>query len=114
MVDHRGKGNETEGSRADSSLGYGNLGLVFPGQFGNSELEPDQAAMQRQILDMYMKSMQQFIESLAKLKLPMGLDPNPSNADSGNVIRVMEKRKKLDVESKKDGSRIFYCSRAFF
>lgn len=114
VIDHRGKSNEIEGSGANLSSGYGNLGLVFPGRVGNSDLEADQAAMQQQIVDMYMKSMQQFTESLAKMKLPMGLDPNPSNADSGNVIRVMEKSNKLDVESKKDGSRVFYGSRAFF
>lgn len=114
VIDHGGKSNEIEGSGTNLSSGYGNLGLVFPGRVGNSDLEADQAAMQQQIVDMYMKSMQQFTESLAKMKLPMGLDPNPSNADSGNVIRVMEKSNKLDVESKKDGSRVFYGSRAFF
>jgi len=112
VADRRGKSNEVEGGGAD--LAHGNLGRVFPCQVGNSDFDTDQAAMQQQIVDMYMKSMQQFTESLAKMKLPMGLDPNRGSPDSGNVIQVIEKNDKLDVESKKDGSRVFYGSRAFF
>lgn len=37
-------------------------------------LEPEQTVVQEQIVDMYMKSMQQFTESLAKMKLPMDIE----------------------------------------
>lgn len=99
----------------DPGQGHGNTGRIFSGRVGSVDLEAEQAGMQQQIVDMYMKSMQQFTESLAKMKLPLGLDPNPDDKDSGNVIRIMDKNKKLEMESKKkDGSRVFYGSRAFF
>ncbi|KNA25124.1 hypothetical protein SOVF_009330 [Spinacia oleracea] len=110
-----GKINEIDDCTGESS-GYGNPGRVFSGQG-----EVEQSAMQQQIVDMYMKSMQQFTESLANMKLPMDLDPGPGtgtgtgNEGPGNVIRVMERGNDLDVENKKkDGSRVFYGSRAFF
>ncbi|XP_065880052.1 uncharacterized protein [Euphorbia lathyris] len=81
---------------------------------GNTNLEAEQSAMQQQIVDMYMRSMQQFTESLAKMKLPMDLD-KLENEDRGDLIQshsnnVVETEKK----KKKDGSRVFYGSRAFF
>lgn len=115
VVDSRGKSNEIEENGLDLGPGYGITGRVFSGRVGNLDLEEDQAAMQQQIVEMYMKSMQQFTESLAQMKLPMGLDPNPDDENSGNVNRVMGKSSKLDGENKKkDNSRVFYGSRAFF
>ncbi|KAK4750611.1 hypothetical protein SAY87_004093 [Trapa incisa] len=70
-------------------------------------LEPEQNAVQQQdIVDMYMKSMQQFTESLAKMKLPLDLEsekanPEKNSSSEGNA-------------SKNNGSRVFYGSRAFF
>nr|KYP34562.1 hypothetical protein KK1_044471 [Cajanus cajan] len=83
---------------------------------GNINLEAEQAAMQKQIVDMYMRSMQQFTESLAKMKLPMDLD-KPEKVDHGNgdVIQNHDNSNKLEIDQKrKDGSRVFYGSRAFF
>ncbi|CAN1250481.1 hypothetical protein LINPERPRIM_LOCUS7434 [Linum perenne] len=69
---------------------------------------------------MYMRSMQQFTESLAKMKLPMDLDkPGVGGGDliqggvhgnSNDLSRDDNDRQK----KKKDGSRVFYGSRAFF
>ncbi|KAK9735948.1 hypothetical protein RND81_04G240100 [Saponaria officinalis] len=103
------------------SMGRAVLGLDESGRV-NMDFEADQAAMQQQIVDMYMKSMQQFTESLAKMKLPMDFNPNPSlspnpnssHEDNGKLIQIMERNGNLEVENKKDSSRVFYGSRAFF
>lgn len=88
------------------------FGQVFPAPLGNFNLEAEQSALQQQIVDMYMRSMQQFTESLAKMKLPMNLDKQETE-DHGNVIQTHSN--KLEVENKKkEGSRVFYGSRAFF
>lgn len=93
---------------------------VFKSPLGNINLEAEQSAMQQQIVDMYMRSMQQFTESLAKMKLPMDLDV-PKAEDGGDVIQTQTTGDKLDQQQqqqqqkmKKDGSRVFYGSRAFF
>lgn len=56
--------------------------------------------------------MQQFTESLAKMKLPMDLDKAECE-DRSEVIPNLS-NKSLEVDKKKDGSRVFYGSRAFF
>ncbi|KAG6411406.1 hypothetical protein SASPL_129488 [Salvia splendens] len=83
-------GNSSEGSSGMTSLGD-----------DRNEEEEEEEAMQKQIVEMYVRSMRQFTESLAKMKLPMDLDKD------GNE----EKEKK-----KQDSgcSRVFYGSRAFF
>ncbi|KAI5001997.1 hypothetical protein ZWY2020_026647 [Hordeum vulgare] len=68
------------------------------------DIEAEQSAMQRQIMEMYVKSMQQFTESLGAMKLPMELD-----GDGGAGVVV-----KPEAEAGKDGARVFYGSRAFF
>lgn len=85
------------------------FGQVFSAPLGNINLEAEQSAMQQQIVDMYMRSMQQFTESLANMKLPMDLD-KAEHQDHNDMIR---NRSNLELE-KKDGSRVFYGSRAFF
>ncbi|OVA03828.1 C2 calcium-dependent membrane targeting [Macleaya cordata] len=70
-------------------------------------IEPQETMVQQDIVDMYMKSMQQFTESLAKMKLPMDTD----NGKSENTNSSSDK--KLQA-SKRTGSRVFYGSRAFF
>ena len=73
-------------------------------------IEPEQKVVQQDIVDMYMKSMQQFTESLAKMKLPLDIDSGPpSSTSSGNSSTDQ----KLQA-SKNTGSRVFYGSRAFF
>ena len=81
-------------------------------------MEPEQSVVQQDIVDMYMKSMQQFTESLANMKLPMDLETNNSSSTTTSSSSNTENggsgsAKKLQ-ESKKTGSRVFYGSRAFF
>ncbi|PIN06508.1 hypothetical protein CDL12_20941 [Handroanthus impetiginosus] len=71
----------------------------------NIKVDPEESAMQQQIVDMYMRSMQQFTESLAKMKLPMDFDKPQED--------VIEKKMEIE-KTKKDNSRVFYGSRAFF
>ncbi|KAD5960400.1 hypothetical protein E3N88_11872 [Mikania micrantha] len=68
--------------------------------------EESESDMQQQIVDMYMKSMQQFTESLANMKIPMNLEK--IKAEDEQKVEMETKKKK------KDGGRIFYGSRAFF
>ncbi|XP_010926975.1 uncharacterized protein [Elaeis guineensis] len=103
---------EAEGGAKENNV-HSNveMGSVFKSPLGNINLEAEQTAMQQQIVDMYMKSMQQFTESLAKMKLPMDLD-NPGSKDGGDVIQ--SQNDKSDPQKQKDKSRVFYGSRAFF
>ncbi|CAJ2639506.1 unnamed protein product [Trifolium pratense] len=88
------------------------FGQVFSVPPRNIDMEAEQSSMQQQIVDMYMRSMQQFTESLAKMKLPMDLDHNPDNQ---NQDVIQNPNSKLENDKKKnDGSRVFYGSRAFF
>ena len=93
-------------------MGSAKFGQVFSAPLGNINLEAEQSAMQQQIVDMYMRSMHQFTESLAKMKLPMDLD-KPESEDRGDVIQNHSTNLEID-KKKKDGSRVFYGSRAFF
>ncbi|KAJ9182576.1 hypothetical protein P3X46_006557 [Hevea brasiliensis] len=70
-------------------------------------LEPEQNVVQQDIVDMYMKSMQQFTESLAKMKLPLDIDSGPTSSGSSTSDQKVQ-------SSKNSGSRVFYGSRAFF
>lgn len=71
-------------------------------------IELEQPVVQQEIIDMYMKSMQQFTESLANMKLPMDIE-NSSSMENGSGASG----KKLQV-SKNGSGRVFYGSRAFF
>jgi hypothetical protein len=105
-------GKEEENKNDRNMGGSAKFGQVFSAPLGNFNLEAEQSAMQQQIVDMYMRSMHQFTESLAKMKLPMDLD-KPESEDRGNVIQ--NHTNKLEVDNKKkEGSRVFYGSRAFF
>ncbi|KAL2316868.1 hypothetical protein Fmac_030744 [Flemingia macrophylla] len=108
---------ENESKKSNKNIEAAKFGQVFSAPLGNINLEAEQAAMQKQIVDMYMRSMQQFTESLAKMKLPMDLD-KPEKVDhvNGDVIQNPDNNnKKLEIDQKKkDGSRVFYGSRAFF
>ncbi|CAN1135908.1 hypothetical protein LINPERPRIM_LOCUS20775 [Linum perenne] len=71
-------------------------------------IEPEQNVVQQDIVDMYMKSMQQFTDSLAKMKLPLEIDNSgPASSGSSNT-------EQKTPSSTKAGSRVFYGSRAFF
>ncbi|KAK9080611.1 hypothetical protein SSX86_000369 [Deinandra increscens subsp. villosa] len=67
----------------------------------------DQKVVQQDFVDLYMKSMQQFTESLAKMKLPLDLEKDgPESGKSGSDPTIQTP----------NGSqgRVFYGSRAFF
>ncbi|KAF5730504.1 hypothetical protein HS088_TW19G00095 [Tripterygium wilfordii] len=70
-------------------------------------IEPEQNVVQQDIVDMYMKSMQQFTESLAKMKLPLDIDSGPASSGDSSSDQKSQ-------GSKTPGSRVFYGSRAFF
>ncbi|XP_027061250.2 uncharacterized protein LOC113772494 [Coffea eugenioides] len=71
------------------------------------KIEPEQKMVQQDIVDMYMKSMQQFTESLAKMKLPMDFESGPTSSGNSSSDQKLE-------SSKNSGNRVFYGSRAFF
>ncbi|XP_021653400.2 uncharacterized protein LOC110644772 isoform X2 [Hevea brasiliensis] len=81
--------------------------------FSSKDEEGNDKEGRQQIVDMYMRSMQQFTESLSKMKLPMDLD-KPENEDRGDLIQSHSNKLELENKQKKDGSRVFYGSRAFF
>ncbi|XP_047307418.1 uncharacterized protein LOC124910784 [Impatiens glandulifera] len=66
---------------------------------------PESKMVQQDIVDMYMKSMQQFTESLAKMKLPP-VDVENGSSDSDKTTGA--------TTNKTPGSKVFYGSRAFF
>ncbi|GJN08797.1 hypothetical protein PR202_ga26753 [Eleusine coracana subsp. coracana] len=72
-------------------------------------LQSEQPVVQQEIVDMYMKSMQQFTESLAKMKLPL----NPENKSPSNDGVDSSTTEKPSPSPSKN-SRVFYGSRAFF
>ncbi|XP_020690396.1 uncharacterized protein LOC110105296 [Dendrobium catenatum] len=76
-------------------------------------LEPEQPVIQQEIVDMYMKSMQQFTESLAKMKLPMDIENNNGGGEAGNDNDPASD-KKPQASEKTSTPRVFYGSRAFF
>ncbi|XP_077229952.1 uncharacterized protein LOC143862928 [Tasmannia lanceolata] len=75
----------------------------------NIKIEPEQPVVQQEIVDLYIKSMQQFTESLAKMKLPVDIENGNNNSENANS----SSDKKLQA-SKGTGSRVFYGSSAFF
>ncbi|CAN1170434.1 hypothetical protein LINPERHAP2_LOCUS29001 [Linum perenne] len=88
-----------------------------PALIPNINSGAEESAMQQQIVDMYMRSMQQFTESLAKMKLPMDLDK--PGVGGGDLIQGVhgnsnDHNRDDNDRKKKDGSRVFYGSRAFF
>ncbi|KAK7320333.1 hypothetical protein VNO77_29722 [Canavalia gladiata] len=98
-------GGDVKDGESDSSNGVLNESFPKPIVSVNIETEPN--LVQQDIVDMYMKSMQQFTESLAKMKLPMDFESGPTS--SGNSTS----EHKLQT-SKSSNSRVFYGSRAFF
>uniref|UniRef100_A0A1J3K3Y0 C2 domain-containing protein n=1 Tax=Noccaea caerulescens TaxID=107243 RepID=A0A1J3K3Y0_NOCCA len=71
-------------------------------------VETESKVVQQDIVDMYMKSMQQFTDSLAKMKLPLDIDSPTKSENSSSDSQ------KLPTPKSKNGSRVFYGSRAFF
>ncbi|KAE8803859.1 C2 domain protein [Hordeum vulgare] len=75
-----------------------------------SVLQPRESVIQQDIVDMYMKSMQQFTDSLAKMKLPLDVKNGSPSAD--NIDSSTTEKPSPSPSSK--GPRVFYGSRAFF
>lgn len=94
-----------EENTKEGEMGISKFSKVFSAPTANVNSAAEESKMQQQIVDMYMRSMHQFTESLAKMKLPMDLD----KVEIETKTEKEEKKKK-----KKDGSRVFYGSRAFF
>lgn len=79
---------------------------------------------QKEIMDMYMKSMQQFTESLAKMKLPLDMDngsdksgsgaPAASPTDSSGTDSSAAAKKPTAGGAQEKSPKVFYGSRAFF
>lgn len=89
----------------------------------NIKIEQDHTVNQKEIVDMYMKSMQQFTESLAKMKLPHvdfengSASPSPSpspTTNSNSSENGSSTSGRRDGSAKDKSSRVFYGSRAFF
>ncbi|KAJ1392521.1 C2 domain [Sesbania bispinosa] len=99
------KNVDVKDGESDSSNGV--LNEPFPKPVVTVNIEPEPKVVQQDIVDMYMKSMQQFTESLANMKLPMDFESGPTS--SGNS----SSEQKLQT-SKSGNSRVFYGSRAFF
>ncbi|EOA13396.1 hypothetical protein CARUB_v10026435mg [Capsella rubella] len=72
------------------------------------KVEPESKVVQQDIVDMYMKSMQQFTDSLAKMKLPLDID-SPTKSENSS-----SESQKLPTPKSNNGSRVFYGSRPFF
>lgn len=96
-------------STSEAKTSEGETGISFMTPLVSVNLEPEQTVVQEQIVDMYMKSMQQFTESLAKMKLPMDIE----NQQSDDSIKSGTDQKNPQ-SGRKAGSRVFYGSRAFF
>ncbi|GAV62114.1 C2 domain-containing protein [Cephalotus follicularis] len=106
--------NNKEERYEEGNVGSVAFAQVFSTPLGNINLEAEQSAMQQQIVDMYMRSMHQFTESLAKMKLPMDLDKLEREEHCDVIQNHNNNRLELEKKKKKDGSRVFYGSRAFF
>ncbi|KAI3419083.1 C2 domain-containing protein [Psidium guajava] len=113
------EGNANANAKMDR-VKFGHRHQVFSQPATNMNLEAEQSAMQQQIVDMYMRSMQQFTESLAKMKLPMDIDKPEIKQDlaAAAAAEIQTQKGKLDLDNnnsnRKDQSRVFYGSRAFF
>lgn len=96
---------DAKDSETDSSGGFSSDSFTKPVVTVN--IEPEQKVVQQEIVEMYMKSMQQFTESLAKMKLPMDVEAGTTNSENSSSDSKVQ-------SSKNSGSRVFYGSRAFF
>lgn len=94
---------------AISTSEQGDDSFVFTTPLVKIPDETEVPVVQQQIVDMYMKSMQQFTEKLAEMKLPLAVKPQDSAVTSN-----MKFDKKDAEEGKKVEQKFFYGSRAFF
>ncbi|TKY46985.1 hypothetical protein E2542_SST29036 [Spatholobus suberectus] len=99
------KNVDAKDGESDSSSGVPSDS--FPKPVVSVNIEPEPKVVQQDIVDMYMKSMQQFTESLAKMKLPMDFESEPTSSGNSTTEQKLQ-------PSKSNNSRVFYGSRAFF
>ncbi|KAI3703040.1 hypothetical protein L6452_28794 [Arctium lappa] len=101
----------------DGSIGDSRNKPVEVGSIGDSRNKPtamamnfemDQKVVQQDFVDLYMKSMQQFTESLAKMKLPLEMEKEQQTS-SGNSSSDQNTKTPNGTRP-----RVFYGSRAFF
>ncbi|XP_042477591.1 uncharacterized protein LOC122058944 [Macadamia integrifolia] len=101
----------TEVGEADSEASSGVTSGKVSKPLVSVNIEPEPTMVQQDIVDMYMKSMQQFTESLAKMKLPLDIDNESTNLGTPTPKSNSDQK---SPASKGTGSRVFYGSRAFF
>ena len=99
------KNGDVKDGGSDSSNGV--LNESFPKPVVTVNIEPEPNVVQQDFVDMYMKSMQQFTESLAKMKLPMDFESVPTSSGNSSSEQKIQTPKSTN-------SRVFYGSRAFF
>lgn len=105
------KKKDIRDAESESSNGHEPSKETFIKPLVTVNVEPEEQMVQQDIVDMYMKSMQQFTESLAKMKLP-NMDLESDSAKSGNSSSDQKSQKSQTPTS--TGPRVFYGSRAFF
>ncbi|KAK1305576.1 hypothetical protein QJS10_CPA10g01865 [Acorus calamus] len=103
------KSGETSPKESDNLTKITEKPFLLPVMSINSESE--QTVVQQDIVDMYMKSMEQFTVSLANMKLPINV-VTTEGVDVENSVTDSKQKSKLSTKS--TGSRPFYGSRAFF
>ncbi|OIW02903.1 hypothetical protein TanjilG_29679 [Lupinus angustifolius] len=97
--------SDTKEKDGDSNSSNGVASESFPKPFVTVNIEPEPKVVQQDIVDMYMKSMQQ---SLANMKLPLDFESGPNSSGSSTS------EQKLQPSKNGNSSRVFYGSRAFF
>ncbi|ESQ42899.1 hypothetical protein EUTSA_v10013714mg [Eutrema salsugineum] len=98
-ADSQESGSEASGETSEEKIVKPTLSV---------RVEPESKVVQQDIVDMYMKSMQQFTDSLAKMKLPLDIDSPTKSENSSSDSQ------KLPTPKSNNGSRVFYGSRPFF
>ncbi|KAL1821453.1 hypothetical protein DCAR_0417865 [Daucus carota subsp. sativus] len=103
--DQKEKAAESGDTVSDSTGGI--AGNTFAKPVVSIKIEPEKKVEQQDFVNMYMKSMQEFTDSLAKMKLPLdGGSGTTSSGDSSTDQNLQG--------STTPSSRVFYGSRAFF
>ncbi|OIT28834.1 PREDICTED: uncharacterized protein LOC109212164 [Nicotiana attenuata] len=80
----------------------------------NVSIVPEQKVVQQEIVDMYMKSMQQFTEALAKMKLPLDMESGLAVQNGNDNTESSGSSEKPQARPSGQSPRVFYGSRAFF
>ncbi|MCO5572751.1 hypothetical protein L7F22_026510 [Adiantum nelumboides] len=75
----------------------------------NTRVEPETTINQEHFVDLYLKSMQQFTDKLADMQFPFDI-----NSKDLAALRSVQVDRKVDDGRKKEGSKLYYGSRAFY